>query len=116
MSRIDREYLHRLSDENQARLQQQADERRAMDADERRPIIQAIVDEILAALPQKLEAAALGGHRFAVIYDRYRDPLFHEIYAKVSTYCAEERLTVLTAHRDTSGPDGSQNDLIIVSW
>jgi hypothetical protein len=48
MSRIDREYLRRLSEENQARLKHQADERRAMDADERRPIIQAIVDEILA--------------------------------------------------------------------
>jgi hypothetical protein len=116
MSRIDREYLHKLSEENQARLQQQADERRAMDTDERRPIIQAIVDEILATLPQKLEAAALGGHRFAVIYDRYRDPLFQEIYAKVSDYCAGERLTVLTAHRDATGPNGSQNDLIIVSW
>ncbi len=116
MSRIDREYLRRLSEENQARLQQQADDWRAMDAAERQPIIQAIVDEILATLPQKLEAAALGGHRFAVIYDRYRDPLFHEIYAEVSRYCAAERLTVLTALRDASGPDSSQNDLIIVSW
>ena len=116
MNRIDREYLRSLSEKNQERLKQQADERRAMDADKRRPIIQALVGEILATLPQKLEAAALGGHRFAVIYDRYRDPLFREIYAQVSDYCAGERLTVLTAHRDASGPDSSQNDLIIVSW
>jgi hypothetical protein len=116
MSRIDREYLRRLSEENEARLQQQANERRAMDATEREPIIQAIVDDILSTLPQKLEAAALGGHRFAVIYDRHRDPLFRDIYAQLSTYGSRENLTVLPAHRDTAGPDSSQHDLIIVSW
>jgi hypothetical protein len=116
MSPIDREYLRRLSEASRVRLQQQADERRAMNANERQPIIQAIVDEILSTLPQKLEAAARAGHHFAVIYDRYRDPLFHEIYAKVSAHCAAERLTVLTADRDTPSPDRSQNDLIIVSW
>ena len=116
MSRIDREYLHRLAEENQARLKQQAHERRAMDRDERQPIIHAMVEEILATLPQKLEAAARGGHHFAVIYDRYRDPFFHEIFARVSTFCAKERLTVLTAYRDTPGPHGSQHDLIMVSW
>jgi hypothetical protein len=116
MSRIDRAYLHRLAEENQARLEQQAHARLAMENDERQPLIQAMVDEILATLPQKLEAAARGGHHFAVIYDRYRDPFFHEIFAQVSTFCAKERLTVRTAHRDTPAPHGSQSDLIIVSW